>query len=53
MFATRNVGTGWAGAAATATLVAVPATLIVPVEPSLHACHGGAIALSGLYQAGS
>ena len=29
------------------------AALIVPVEPSLHACHGGAIALPGLYPAGS
>lgn len=25
----------------------------VPIEPPLHACHGGAISLSGLYPAGS
>jgi hypothetical protein len=28
-------------------------SLTVPIEPALHACHGGAISLSGLYPAGS
>ena len=27
-------------------------SLTVPIEPALHACHGGAITLSGLYPAG-